>query len=169
MASGFSLAKLVQPPRSAPGPCRLPLNLLAQILPQRIRRQTFATALRGGAQSHPPPAAPNPSFRASAGWFPFTYRGSQPRPASGQVPAQSFCQSAASALSRPADPGWTLQPSGFPLPLFLHQSPPPLPPQNLLQDPAVADTEPGTELDLGRPRWPEGFERILTNTVLPSR
>lgn len=32
MASGFSLAKLVQPPRSAPGPCRLPLNLLAQIL-----------------------------------------------------------------------------------------------------------------------------------------
>lgn len=124
MASGFSLAKLVQPPGSAPGPCRLPLNLLAQILPGRIRRQTFATALRGGAQSHPPPAAPNPSFRASAGWSPFTSRGSQPRPASGQVPAQSFCQSAAPALSRPADPGWTLQPPGFPLPLFLHQSPP---------------------------------------------
>lgn len=158
MASGFSLAKLVQPPRSAPGPCRLPLNLLAQ----RIRRQTFATALRGGAQSHPPPAAPNPSFRASAGWSPFTSRGSQPRPASSQVPAQSFCQSAAPALSRPADPGWTLQPPGFPLPLFLHQSPPsPSRPKTCSRTQQSQIQSQGTELDLGGQKDLRGFLLIL--------
>ena len=37
----------------------------------------------------------------------------------------------------------------------------------MLQNPAAADTEPGAELGLGRylPKCPEGFERILINTV----
>lgn len=122
---------------SAPGPCRLPLNLFAQTLPQRIRRQTFATALRGGAQSHPAPAAPNPSFSVSASWSPDTsWFPATSSPGATSPPSLSTSPLHPRCLDPPPLAG-ALQPSVFPLPLFLHRSSPPTPkPGHGLQGPA---------------------------------
>lgn len=110
--------RVVQPPRSAPGPCRFPLNSLTRLCPRGSDGKLLQRPSGAGPRVTPPPAAPNPSLPPC--YIPV------PRhvPAPGHVPAQPLCQSAAhpgcqdpwQGLFTPLDPPALIPPLPTPHP-----------------------------------------------------